>query len=96
MSFARHLDALPIASLLARSLNSSPTAVRVVINKLDRSPAVPIQVPCTVHDFLVEQNLPPRSLVVEYNGEALAPSEFATCELNPGDRLELVKFVAGS
>jgi len=56
---------------------------------------VPIQLPCTVHDFLLEQKLLPRSVVVEHNGGALAPSEFAARELNAGDRLELVKIVAG-
>jgi thiamine biosynthesis protein ThiS len=56
---------------------------------------VPVQLPCTVHDFLLLQNLLPRSVVVEHNGEALAPSQFAARELNAGDRLELVNIVAG-
>jgi len=56
---------------------------------------VPVQLPCTVHDFLLEQKLLPRSVVVEHNGEALAPSQFAARELNAGDHLELVKIVAG-
>jgi thiamine biosynthesis protein ThiS len=56
---------------------------------------VAVQLPCTLHDFLLGQKLLPRSVVVEHNGEALAPSQFAARELNPGDRLELVKIVAG-
>jgi sulfur carrier protein len=56
---------------------------------------VQIRFPCSVHDFLLEQKLLPRSVVVEHNGEALAPSEFATRALRAGDRLELVKIVAG-
>jgi sulfur carrier protein len=56
---------------------------------------VQIQLPCTVHDFLLEQHLLPRSVVVEHNGEALVPSEFAARELNAGDCLELVGIVAG-
>ncbi|HEX9047185.1 MAG TPA: sulfur carrier protein ThiS [Verrucomicrobiae bacterium] len=52
-------------------------------------------VPCTVEQFLVAQNLPPRSVVVEHNGEAVAPSEFPRRMLQPGDRLEIVKIVAG-
>jgi thiamine biosynthesis protein ThiS len=44
---------------------------------------------------LVAQQLPPRSVVVEHNGEAVAPSEFSRRQLNAGDRLEIVKIVAG-
>jgi thiamine biosynthesis protein ThiS len=33
--------------------------------------------------------------VVEHNGEAVAPSEFKTRQLKAGDRLEIVKIVAG-
>ena len=51
--------------------------------------------PCSVEAFLRARDLPPRSVVVELNGEAVAPSEFATRELQPGDRLEIVRIVAG-
>lgn len=51
--------------------------------------------PCTIEEFLVAQNLLPRSVVVEHNGEAVAPSEFAGRKLRTGDRLEIVKIVAG-
>jgi len=51
--------------------------------------------PCTIEEFLVTQNLLPRSVVVEHNGEAVAPSEFSKRHLNAGDRLEIVKIVAG-
>ncbi len=51
--------------------------------------------PCTVAEFLIAQQLLPRSVVVEHNGEAVAPSEFAERILQPGDRLEIVKIVAG-
>jgi sulfur carrier protein ThiS len=33
--------------------------------------------------------------VPEHNGEAVAPSEFCRRQLRPGDRLEIVKIVAG-
>ena len=56
---------------------------------------VQVRLPCTVYDFLLEQKFLPRCVVVEHNGEALAPSEFAGRELQAGDRLELVKIVAG-
>ncbi|HVM47088.1 MAG TPA: sulfur carrier protein ThiS [Candidatus Acidoferrum sp.] len=51
--------------------------------------------PCSLEDFLVGQQLLPRSVVVEHNGEAVAPSEFQGRRLQPGDRLEIVKVVAG-
>jgi thiamine biosynthesis protein ThiS len=53
------------------------------------------QLPCTLEQFLAAQNLLPRSVVVEHNGEAVAPSEFSQRQLNPDDRLEIVKIVAG-
>ena len=51
--------------------------------------------PCTIEAFLVAQGLLPRSVVVEHNGEAVAPSEFSKRELRAGDKLEIVKIVAG-
>ena len=51
--------------------------------------------PCSIEQFLVAQNLLPRSVVVEHNGEAVAPSEFPKHQINAGDRLEIVKIVAG-
>ncbi len=51
--------------------------------------------PCSIEDFLLAQKLLPRSVVVEHNGEAVAPSEFARRRLNARDRLEIVKIVAG-
>jgi len=51
--------------------------------------------PCSIEQFLLAQNLLPRSVVVEHNGDAVAPSEFARRQLQTGDRLEIVKIVAG-
>jgi thiamine biosynthesis protein ThiS len=53
------------------------------------------QLPCTIEHFLTARKLLPRSVVVEHNGEAVAPSEFAQRQLAAGDRLEIVKIVAG-
>lgn len=55
----------------------------------------PVEFPCTLERFLRDQDLLPRSVVVELNGEAVAPSEFAERALSPGDRLEIVRIVAG-
>ncbi len=56
---------------------------------------VATDLPATIESFLVNQKLLPRSVVVEHNGEAVAPSEFSRRHLKPGDRLEIVRIVAG-
>jgi thiamine biosynthesis protein ThiS len=53
------------------------------------------KLPCSIEEFLVAQKLLTRSVVVEHNGEAVAPSEFSGLTLITGDRLEIVKIVAG-
>jgi len=57
--------------------------------------AVQTALPCSIEQFLVARNLLPRSVVVEHNGDAVAPSEFTTRQLEANDRLEIVKVVAG-
>lgn len=56
---------------------------------------VPAPVPCSLEEFLIAQKLLPRSVVVEHNGEAVAPSAFGRRQVRAGDRLEIVKIVAG-
>ena len=56
---------------------------------------VKVAVPCSIEAFLIAQDLLPRSVVVEHNGEAVAPSEFKERLLADGDRLEIVRIVAG-
>jgi thiamine biosynthesis protein ThiS len=56
---------------------------------------VPITGPCSLAEFLTAQGLRPRSVVVEHNGQAVAPSEFSQRQITAGDRLEIVKIVAG-
>jgi thiamine biosynthesis protein ThiS len=56
---------------------------------------IEVKLPCSIEEFLVSQKLPPRSVVVEHNGEAVAPSEFSRRHLHAGDKLEIVKIVAG-
>ena len=53
------------------------------------------KLPCSIGEFLAAQGLLPRSVVVEHNGEAVAPSEFSKRQIAAGDRLEIVKIVAG-
>ena len=57
--------------------------------------ATDVNIPSTVDEFLQELDLPPRSVVVELNGEALPPSSFNEKQLQDGDRLEIVRIVAG-
>ncbi len=56
---------------------------------------VTVRFPCTLEEFLLQQDLRPRSVVVELNQEAISPSDFAGRVLQPGDRLEIVRIVAG-
>jgi len=57
--------------------------------------SIQAELPCSLEEFLAAQKLLPRSVVVEHNGEAVAPSEFSQRRLKAGDRLEIVKIVAG-
>ena len=56
---------------------------------------VPAEFPCSIESFLLSRKFLPRSVVVEHNGQAVAPSEFKNKNLQPGDRLEIVQIVAG-
>ena len=56
---------------------------------------VAFDLPCSIETFLLAQRLRPRSVVVEHNEHAVAPSEFIQRQLNSGDRLEIVQIVAG-
>ncbi len=56
---------------------------------------IAVAFPCSIEEFLIAQKQLPRSVVVEHNGEAVAPSEFTSRQLAPGDRLEIVRIVAG-
>jgi sulfur carrier protein len=49
----------------------------------------------TVEQFIRLRGLDPRLVVVERNGEALERAAYETTVLEPGDRLELVRAVAG-
>ena len=56
---------------------------------------VTVALPCTIEQFLIDQDLPPRTVVVEHNGEAVAPSKFPDRPVRDGDRLEIIRIVAG-
>lgn len=49
----------------------------------------------TLDAFVKDRSLALERVVVEYNGEALTPSEARSTVLKDGDRLEIVRIVAG-
>jgi thiamine biosynthesis protein ThiS len=51
--------------------------------------------PCSIEAFLLTQNFLPCSVVVELNGEAVTHSEFSERQIESGDRLQIIKIVAG-
>jgi sulfur carrier protein len=48
-----------------------------------------------VGDFITRRRLDPRFVIVELNGEPLERGLYGATELHEGDRLELVRAVAG-
>ncbi len=49
----------------------------------------------TIASFIREQELDPRFVVVEWNGEPVERARYEEIRLADGDRLELVRAVAG-
>ena len=72
-------------------MNTSVQTIRVTAN--GRTYEVPSGI--TVAGFVRERGLDPRMVVVERNGEPLTPSAFLSTQLGDGDRLEVVRVVAG-
>ena len=64
---------------------------RVTVNGSE----TPVDLPSTLEEFLITQDLPPRSVVIELKGEAIVSSEITTRKLQADDRLEIVRIVAG-
>ena len=56
---------------------------------------IAVELPLSLQRFLEAQGMPPRSVVVELNGEAVSPSEFSESQLQAGDTMEIVRVVAG-
>ncbi|MEX0833891.1 MAG: sulfur carrier protein ThiS [Actinomycetota bacterium] len=49
----------------------------------------------TVEDLIKSLGLDPRFVIVEHNGEAMERKRYAEVSLSMGDRIELVRAVAG-
>lgn len=56
---------------------------------------VEAKLPCSIEEFLLGRSLWPGGVVVEHNGQAVAPSEFPQRQVQAGDQLEIVRIVAG-
>lgn len=65
--------------------------MRILANGHERSAADG----CSVANFVRELGLDPRYVIIELNGEALQREHFETSSLTDGDRVEIVKAVAG-
>ncbi|MGB8167659.1 MAG: sulfur carrier protein ThiS [Chthoniobacteraceae bacterium] len=49
----------------------------------------------SIAELIVELGLPPAACLVEHNGNALRRDEWEIQSLSDGDRIELVRIVAG-
>lgn len=54
-----------------------------------------IGLPCSLTQFLSTKGLDPRQVAVERNGEVVFKSNYDSTQLTDGDRLEIIKVVAG-
>ena len=57
--------------------------------------AVELEGPLTISGLLALHKLRPETVVVEYNLRVPAKDEYASLELQDGDRIEIVKFMGG-
>ena len=69
----------------------SETSMTITVNGEERRVAAG----SNVATLLAELGLGDRPVLVERNGAALFPREFAAAVLAPGDRLEIIRIVAG-
>ncbi len=72
-------------------MNDSAPAIRVQINGETRA-VTPGQ---SLADVIAGLGLPPQAALVEHNGQALLRSEWDGRQLAEGDRLEILRIVAG-
>ena len=65
------------------------------VNIIANGKPATVELSCRITDFIQRQGLDPRIVIVEHNGEPLRREQFANVELKEGDRLEVVRIVAG-
>jgi len=66
-----------------------------IANIIANGKPMTIELPCALPDFIRRLGLDPRIVIVEYNGEPLRREQFAGVALKDGDKLEVVRIVAG-
>lgn len=54
-----------------------------------------ISLPCSLVQYLQSKGLDPRQVAVERNGEVVFKTDYSSTQLADGDRLEIIKVVAG-
>jgi sulfur carrier protein len=69
----------------------STTTANITANGKPKS----IELPCTITEFIQRIGLDPRIVIVEHNGEPLRREQFAGVALKDGDKIEVVRIVAG-
>jgi thiamine biosynthesis protein ThiS len=65
--------------------------VRIVVNGRERQ----VRGPCSVEELIRQVDLDPRFVIVERNGEPVERKRYPEVRVTSGDRLELVRAVAG-
>ena len=65
--------------------------MRVTLNGRDRD----VRDARTIEELIRSVDLDPRSVIVEHNGEALERRRYGEVRISQGDRVELVRAVAG-
>jgi len=70
---------------------SEDPEIRFTANGTERGIAPGSRIP----DLLDSLGLPPSQVVIERNGEALTRDEASAATIEPGDRIEIVRIVAG-
>lgn len=70
---------------------SNPTEIQIIAN----GEAYTVPAKSTLVAFLETRELSIKRVVVEHNGNPLSPSEATDLVLQDGDKLEIVRIVAG-
>ncbi|NBV41466.1 sulfur carrier protein ThiS [bacterium] len=68
---------------------------KTVSIELNGEPATLVLAVSTLAGLLDILNLHPKTIIIEHNGELIAPGFYATRELKCGDRIELIHFMGG-
>ncbi len=74
-------------------MNAERRTPAATVTANGRAEQVPL--PCSLAQFLAARHLDPRQVAVERNGEVVFKSAYDSTQLADGDRLEIVKIVAG-